>query len=461
MKYKSRFAICAVIAMLALICGGYFIYQQQTHFNKNVQINGVNVGGLTAKEAEEKLAALKVTKKVYLDNKLIYTSQPADSEFTSKDIAKFEAALKKQATIFPSSKKQSFTITPTTSNGKSTASLATNVKNVLTEANKTRTAAVDAYAILKNGKVSVVSAKKGDQYDVSALLKQLAKQEGQEKIYLKAKYIQPVSADSTEVKTEVTKLKELAKRKLTYTVQTTKYELSASDLVTSARYQNGKYELDTTALKNKIAEINQSQSTLNKSFTFKTTEGNEIQVQGGTYGWAISTTKAEKTLTNALLNNKTSVDAKSDVYGEGYNTGGIGYDVTTNNGIGTTYVEVSIQKQHLWAYKNGQLVASIDVVTGKHSTNNDTPTGVYYIMYLQTNTTLTGSKADGSSYASAVKYWAPFTLDGCGFHDADWRTNWSSTAYLDDGSLGCVNMKPSEAENVYNNLSQNEPVVIY
>ena len=42
-------------------------------------------------------------------------------------------------------------------------------------------------------------------------------------------------------------------------------------------------------------------------------------------------------------------------------------------------------------------------------------------MYKQTNTTLRGKNADNSAYASPVSRWAPFTLDGCGFHDADWR----------------------------------------
>ncbi len=115
----------------------------------------------------------------------------------------------------------------------------------------------------------------------------------------------------------------------------------------------------------------------------------------------------------------------------------------------------------MWAYRDGQQVASIDVVTGTQSTHNDTPKGVFYVMYKQTKTTLRGSRADGAAYASPVEYWVPFTLDGCGFHDADWRKNWSNTAYLKEGSLGCVNMKPSEAANVFNNLSQSEPVVIY
>ena len=56
----------------------------------------------------------------------------------------------------------------------------------------------------------------------------------------------------------------------------------------------------------------------------------------------------------------------------------------------------------MWAYRDGQQVASIDVVTGTQSTHNDTPKGVFYVMYKQTKTTLRGSRADGAAYASPV-----------------------------------------------------------
>ena len=78
--------------------------------------------------------------------------------------------------------------------------------------------------------------------------------------------------------------KELTGKKITYTVQKTEYELTTADILTSARYQAGKYQFDTQALKNKVVEINQKQATLNKSLAFKTSEGNEISVPAGTYG---------------------------------------------------------------------------------------------------------------------------------------------------------------------------------
>jgi secreted protein len=55
----------------------------------------------------------------------------------------------------------------------------------------------------------------------------------------------------------------------------------------------------------------------------------------------------------------------------------------------------------------------------------------------------------------------PFTLSGCGLHDAAWRTDWSKTAYIKNGSHGCVNIKPSLIKAVWNVVEKDEPVVIY
>ena len=83
------------------------------------------------------------------------------------------------------------------------------------------------------------------------------------------------------------------------------------------------------------------------------------------------------------------------------------------------------------------------------------------IHYKESPTVLKGTNDDGSKYSVDVKYWMPFTLTGCGFHDNSWRKNWSKKAYLNDGSYGCVNLRPSDAPKVWNNVEKNEAVIIY
>lgn len=450
----------AGIGAILLACGGSYFYQN-THFNKNVQINGVNVGGLSVKKATQKVQSTPLNNSVYLDNKLIFKGQEKVSEASQVSETDVKQVFSKQFSFFPSSKDINYQINGTNENNYRKTTLKNAVQAKLVSANETRTAPVDAYAQLKDGKVSVVNAKKGNLYDIDKIMKEYDSQLNDNQIKLSTAYVQPLSADSKKIATDKAKLSELSKQKIDYKVQDKTYQLAAADVINSATIKDGKFSFNTEKLNKKIAAINKAQGTLNKNLKFHTTNGNNITLEKGSYGWALSEKKAAKTITTAFKEKKSSVDAKDDTYGEGYNTKGTGYSVTSNNGIGDNYVEISLAQQHVWVYRNGKQVASINIVSGTNDGYYNTPKGLYYVMYKQTNTVLRGRNADNSAYASPVSRWAPFTLDGCGFHDASWRSNWSSTAYLSNGSHGCINIRPSQVNMVYDNITENEPVVIY
>lgn len=450
----------AGIGAILLACGGSYFYQS-SHFNKNVKINGVNVGGLSVKQATQKVQSTPLNNSVYLDGKLIFKGQNQVSDAAKVSEANVKQAFSRQFSFLPSSKDINYQVNGTNENDYRKTTLKKAVQTKLTSANKTRTAPVDAYAQLKDGKVSVVDAKKGNLYDVDKIMKEYDSQLNNNQIKLSTAYVQPLGADSKKIATDKAKLTELSKQKLDYKVQDKTYQLTAANVINSATIKNGKYNFNTEKLNKKIAAINKAQGTLNKNLKFHTTDGDNITLEKGSYGWALNEKKAAKTITTAFEEKKASVDAKNDTYGEGYNTKGTGYSVTSNNGIGDNYVEISLAQQHVWVYRNGKQVASLNIVSGTNDGYYNTPKGLYYVMYKQTNTVLRGRNADNSAYASPVSRWAPFTLDGCGFHDASWRSNWSSTAYLNDGSHGCINIRPSQVSMVYDNITENEPVVIY
>lgn len=223
--------------------------------------------------------------------------------------------------------------------------------------NRGRRAPVDAYAELKNGRFSTVAAKKGNQYDLQDLIKQFNNQRANGTIRLTTHYTQPLAADSKTVQAEKSKLQALSKRKVTYKVEKETYNFSAAGVITRATDQHGKYSFDTSAVNQRIAKINEKQATLGKAFKFRTHDGKEITTSDkGSYGWKISEQLAGQTLANAMADNKKSVNAKNDIYGIGYNHHGTGYGVTSNHGIGNTYVELSLADQHVWFYKDGKFV---------------------------------------------------------------------------------------------------------
>ena len=456
-----KYWIAGIGALLIIMIAGMTVHQKN-HFNKNVTINNVAVGGLTAKQAFDKVKGTSRATKVYVDNKLVYQTKSMKANFSNNDEQKFNQALKKQFTFFPSHKATNLSIKPDNFDQDSFNIAKNKLTNKVYQLNTSRKAPVDAYAVYQNEKVSVVPAVKGNKYDLQNAVNQLNNQAGSTKINITLHKEQPIAANSKTVKNEEKQLNKLKGKKVTYLVQNEKYSFTTNQIITRATYQNGKYHFDTTALNKQVKKINEKHATLDKPFKFKTHSGAEITTTAnGSYGWKISEKKAGNSLTKAIIDGRQEVDGEHDIEGKGYNTAGLGYNVTSNNGIGDTYAEVSLADQRAYFYKDGKCVLETDIVSGTNNEGNKTPKGVWYIMYQQSPSVLRGQNDDGSSYASKVNYWSPFTLTGCGFHDASWRHNWSKTAYLSDGSHGCINMQPSVAGQAFHDLKQNEPVIIY
>ena len=123
--------------------------------------------------------------------------------------------------------------------------------------------------------------------------------------------------------------------------------------------------------------------------------------------------------------------------------------------IGDTYLEVSLDEQHLYYYENGALVLDSDVVTGNHAYGYDTPQGVYSVYFMQRNRTLVGE-----TYRSFVNYWIAF-YNHYGVHDASWRNEFGGDIYLHNGSHGCVNTPKENVSKLYDMIEVGTPVIVY
>ena len=254
---------------------------------------------------------------------------------------------------------------------------------------------------------------------------------------------------------------------VTYKINGQEFKLKADDLIHEVTYKGGKYKFtDVKKLHAKMEAIDQEVKTLKKSYKFTVPTGNKVNgktitVKNESYGWGVYVKKAVAAVENAFINGQDVVDGSKYIYGEGYSTYAHGYG-KSNHGIGKNYVVVSIKNQELWVVRKGKVAVHLtDVVTGTENKSNATPKGVWYIMYKESPSVLRGYNDDGSKYASKVQYWMPFTLSGCGLHDASWRSDWSKSAYLTGGSHGCVNIRPAEIRSVWNNVLTNDAVIVY
>ena len=176
--------------------------------------------------------------------------------------------------------------------------------------------------------------------------------------------------------------------------------------------------------------------------------GGPVTVGGGDYGWLLNEAEETEALKNNILAGETVT--KEPIYKKkGLGVRGEGHDIPN------TYVEVSIAAQKMWYYKDGALVVSSDVVTGNPLKGNGTHTGVFALKYKEKNATL-----KGVGYETPVNYWMPFN-GGEGLHDAYWRGAFGGSIYRGGGSHGCVNLPPSVAATLFNNISPGTPVIVY
>ena len=106
-----KFITTGIIIIIALIFGA-ISYYQANHFNANIKINGVNVSGLTADEALNKLNTAVLKNVVYVGQQQIFDGQDTKMGFTDKDLAGVKKLLNSQRTYFPSSKAKEFSLMP-------------------------------------------------------------------------------------------------------------------------------------------------------------------------------------------------------------------------------------------------------------------------------------------------------------------------------------------------------------
>ncbi|MBO6133902.1 MAG: L,D-transpeptidase/peptidoglycan binding protein [Lachnospiraceae bacterium] len=179
---------------------------------------------------------------------------------------------------------------------------------------------------------------------------------------------------------------------------------------------------------------------------FKKTGGGTIKVSGGNYGWWMDRPSTTDELLAAIN------EGKSGEMVPVYRAEGKSYG---SNDVGNSYVEIDLDNQRVYVYKNGGLVVTSDCVSGKVKAGNFTPDGTYAITYKEKDAVLVGE-----NYRSPVSYWMPFN-GNIGMHDATWRSSFGGNIYVSSGSHGCVNLPKAKAKTIFETIDKGWPVVVY
>lgn len=204
--------------------------------------------------------------------------------------------------------------------------------------------------------------------------------------------------------------------------------------------------VDEEAVLTYVKDLGKKYNTAYQPKEFMTSYGTEVTIKGGFYGWRID---REGEVAQILEDLKMGESIEREpVYLQTANSHG-------EKDYGDSYVEINLSAQHLFVYKDGELVVESDFVSGDVSKGHMTPTGAYGITYTTTDAVLRGA-----DYATPVKYWMPFAGD-VGMHDATWRKNFGGNIYKTNGSHGCINLPLSAAKTIYETVDKGYAVLVY
>lgn len=209
---------------------------------------------------------------------------------------------------------------------------------------------------------------------------------------------------------------------------------------------SGRRRFDREAVAEYVKGLAKKHNTSYAPKTLETSYGETVTIKNGYYGWLIDK-EAEVDALMAILREGKSVTREPIYSMEAASHDGPDY--------GDTYVEINLTAQHLFYYKDGELVIESDFVSGNPSRGNETPGGAYSITYTERNATL-----KGQNYRTPVSYWMPFN-GNIGMHDSSWRSTYGGSIYKTNGSHGCINLPPAAAKTIFENIEKGVPVLCY
>lgn len=460
MKIKRKKIIiitfaAAILILLAVYLGMAFYFN--SHFFFGSSINGIDSSRKTVEDVEDAVRNEVKSYVLQIDgrNELtdIITADDIDYEYVSdgsvSDLLKQQNPFAWIGSLFSNNSND---MQVTTSYDKQ--KLADKVKSLVFFQEENIKAPTDASVEYNDasGKYEIIPEDNGSTINTDDFDKALQKAIESGDTYLNIEDADCYSnAQYTSKSTELTELMNTLNKYINVTIT---YEFGDKYEICDKTYIQDWLEVaddftvtfDLEKVRSYIDSIARIYNTWGKTRDFVNHDGKVIEVSGGDYGWLMD----RSTETTRLVD---LIKAGENVQVEPtYSQTARSRDT---NDIGDSYIEIDLTLQHVWVYKDGKLVIDTDCVTGNSSRNYDTPTGIYQITYKERGATLVGE-----NYSSDVEYWMPFWYN-VGLHDASWRSSFGGKIYKTSGSHGCVNLPPSAAKTIFENIEKGTPVVCY
>lgn len=455
MKKKKGLIITGIIAGLVLLClAGVFLFNSREYFadkfGRKTYISNTDVSSLTVDEAVAVMNDSRGFSVRFYKDKEKYDVDI--SAAVTREFSKEEVVECKDNFTFVEyflGREKDFQVKPSSS-VVDDQKLREILQSALPQAT---TRARDAYL---DEEFQLVPEIRGDEINFDDLIYDMKEgiNTGLKLDYdLEDYYIQPkFTKESENIVKVVEEISEYSSMAITYEFGEQKEVIDWNKIKKHLEYNpdTAVLTLKTKWVRKFVQDLAKKYNTYGKTRKFKSTKDGKVTIHGGIMGWWIHEDDTVKQL-NKLLKNKKSKNVEP-VY----------RNVAAQHGeddIGDTYVEISINRQHLWFYKDGKLKMDSKIVTGKLTKDRKTTVGVHRIYGKQRDRYLGTMAVQG--YRSFVHYWMPFNWDGQGLHDATWRNKFGGNIYKTGGSHGCVNLPYSFAGKLYEEVKIGMPVVVY
>ena len=468
-NHKKPVLICGIVVLVLLIVylAGMLYYNDK--FLNGTMVNGSDVGGMTLQKANDQLSK-KVNgqslKLIFNDgqSEVLQSAQLGVSYNKDNSLNQLMKNQNKWAWFIGFFKNEKNTLTDLIQI--SDENLTNGIASMEHAKEENQIAPTDAYIQYKDGSFSIIEETLGSKFNIEELVKNIkvALSEGKQQLDVtKANgYVKPqVYKDDQDLNNQLKAANEYCLSAITYTTPKGKeIALDGSTLITwLSKQDDGSYTKDESVFKEKLTafvkELASQYNSIGATRTFTGKDGQSHTASGGTYGFRVSTDSEVSALLKMINENKSENNRIPEHTGQ--------LPSGENGGLGTTYLEINITKQHLWFVKDGSVVLESDFVSGKESDPTRlTPSGTYYIYNKERNRVLRGTKQPNGKYEyeSPVSYWMPFNK-GIGLHDASWRSTFGRDIYINSGSHGCINLPTGFAGSLYSQIYVNLPVVVY
>ncbi len=462
--------ICIVAAVVAV--AGLFGYTYMADHNtlgRKISVSGLDVSRLTAEQAEEKIISSFENRTVVFqeNDQQVYSTTLKNLGYSlNKDallekLNKLQKQREENRKLFP--KEENVDLEYQIKQDEEQEKQALNLSNF---GDKERKASIDASISYDKEKKEFIltKQKQGNEIDEDKLLTTVdtTLDAAFDTAFLgdaitvpvnKHVYVSPLVTATEDMQNKVDNLNaQLAKYRkttVTYTFGSETVVLDSDTIDSWLKAEGETLSVDEEAVKTYISDLANKYNTIYVPRAFHTSTGTDITIEGNEYGYRID---QDGELAQLLEDLKSGTAVTRDpIYSK------TGYQRNGTDDLAGSYIEVSLDAQHLWLYKDGNLVTETDIVSGKPVKGRETYRGAWPIAYKASPYNLTSAEY---GYNVKVNYWMPFVY-GQGLHDATWQSSFGGNRYKTNGSHGCINLPKDQAATIYNTIDAGYPIIIY